>query len=763
MLRINCFAVTVSLIALAAVPARAEPMDAPLDAADDGAAGERRDIIVTGARDHVPGAAELATNSVATLDGVRLEQQRAASLGETLDRIPGVQNSYFGPLAGRPEIRGQAGNRVAVLTNGLSTQDLSGITGDHAAPVEPFLADRIEVLKGSAGVLYGGNAIGGAVNVEDGRIPTSLPLRPVSGRAQLSTGDNSGVTAMGRLDGRHDATAWHVDGLYRHASDFAIPGEAKAPQCRDWNSLVASAATQAICQVSLGPISWVRDPLTNKWVDGTSPSKQVIKDAAPGAAGVLGNSGYTTLAANAGASYIGAKGFFGASIGYYNADYGVPGFQYITPAHRNPSPIAIRAEQMRIDLKGGFYDPFPGVAAIVLRAATTRDVERERIDDTDLSRFDIEADTARLEVTHKPLGPLQGVFGGEVTGRRFHTTSPTAYLPSIDTSEASLFLLEQLALGPATFRGGVRHDWIDHDLDESSVRDGRGLGVSYAADRSFRLWNASASVRVDAADWLHLDGRYAHGERAPAVNELYANGNHFALLREEQGDGRLRKERSETFEIGGGLTFDWLSVSATGYRVRYEDFLYLGNTGLSRTLPVAEWRQADTDFDGVEGEATAHLPDFGFGEVTLHALVDHVLGKPVFTLPDGYSPFAPGATSEWDAEYFRRNLDGAYLPRTPTSRYGGDVALKTGQWRLAAGALYQDGQDRVAKDEAVSPGYWLVDAHVSYVLHRGAARWEAFVDAANLTNAEARPHNSFLRLRAPLTGRSITAGIRTAF
>ncbi len=724
---------------------------------------DKRDIVVTGLREGIPVAATLATAASSVLDATALEEQRAASLGETLDRLPGVQNSYYGPLAGRPEIRGQGGNRVALLTNGMPTHDLSGITGDHAAPLEPFLADRISVLKGSAAVLYGGNAIGGAVNVEDGRIPAALPTRPLTGRAQLSTGDNSGITAMGRLDGGQGAFAWHVDGLYRHAADLAIAGESKAPQCRDWKSLVGNSGLRATCQVSLGSITWVRDPATGKWVDGTVPANQKITDLAPGRNGTLENSGFTTAVANAGLSYIGASGFLGIGAGYYNASYGVPGFRYVTQQHRTPSPVAIGAEQFRIDVRAGLYDPLPGIAAITLRAASSHDVERERIDGVDMSRFDIDADTARLEIAHHAIGPMRGVFGGEVTDRHFHTTSPTAYLPSIDTREAAVFLLEQVAVGPFTLNAGGRHDWIDHDLDEASVRAGRGLGASYARDRSFRLWNASASLRADLTAWLHLDGRYAHGERAPAVNELYANGNHFATLTEEQGDGRLRKERSENVELGGGVDVGWATLGVTGYRVRYKDFLYLGNTGVSRTLAVGEWRQGDTNFDGVEGEAMLRLPDFRFGTVTLHAMADHVLGKPVFTLPNGYSPFAPGATRQWDAEYYRQTLDGQYLPRTPVSRYGGDVQFTTGGWRFAAGALYYAGQDRVAKNEAVSPGYWMADAHVAYAFRSVGAKWEAFVDATNLTDSDARPHNSFLRYRAPVIGRAVAAGIRTWF
>ncbi|MEG3177774.1 TonB-dependent receptor [Sphingomonas sp. RB3P16] len=183
------------------------------------------------------------------------------------------------------------------------------------------------------------------------------------------------------------------------------------------------------------------------------------------------------------------------------------------------------------------------------------------------------------------------------------------------------------------------------------------------------------------------------------------------------------------------------SAAVSAYRTRFVDYIYLGNTGVSRTLPVREWRQGDTRFSGIEGEATF---------------------RAVFALPDGYSPFASGATDALDRQYFRQQLDGDALPRTPMSRYGGDLGWENGALRASVGAVRYLRQADVAKGEPVSDGFTLVDAHAAYRLGRGA-RYEVFADVANLTNAEARLHNSFLRLRAPLPGRAVALGFRATF
>ena len=73
--------------------------------------------------------------SRANADTVRLsrgsiELLQSSTLGETLSKIPGIQNSYYGPNSGTPVIRGISGNRVKVLNDGIGINDLNGISPD---------------------------------------------------------------------------------------------------------------------------------------------------------------------------------------------------------------------------------------------------------------------------------------------------------------------------------------------------------------------------------------------------------------------------------------------------------------------------------------------------------------------------------------------------------------------------------------------------------------------------------------------------------
>ena len=89
------------------------------------------------------------------LTGDELQDRLASTIGETLKLEPGVSSTSFGAGASRPIIRGQGGDRVRVLTNGVGSIDASSASPDHAVAVEPAQAERIEVLRGASLLRYG--------------------------------------------------------------------------------------------------------------------------------------------------------------------------------------------------------------------------------------------------------------------------------------------------------------------------------------------------------------------------------------------------------------------------------------------------------------------------------------------------------------------------------------------------------------------------------------------------------------------------------
>ncbi|MBS1240054.1 MAG: TonB-dependent receptor, partial [Proteobacteria bacterium] len=152
----------------------------------------------------------LAGTSV--IEGTELQRNQAGQLGEVLAKLPGVSATSFSPGASRPVLRGFSGERVKVLTDGIGSIDASSTSADHAVTIDPLLADRIEVLRGPAVLLYGSQAIGGAVNVIGKRIPPRVPDEPMH------------LDALAAFDTADGGLALHIDGSWRKTGDLAIPG-----------------------------------------------------------------------------------------------------------------------------------------------------------------------------------------------------------------------------------------------------------------------------------------------------------------------------------------------------------------------------------------------------------------------------------------------------------------------------------------------------------------------------------------------------------
>lgn len=157
--------------------------------------------------------------------GEALQASISGGIGETLVGIPGVRSTFYGVNASRPIVRGLGEDRIRLVLNGLQGIDASTISPDHAPAIDGLDAEGIEVLKGPAALRYGGNAVGGVVNVVDGRLPTKLPAKAFAGEVFLagSTAEDAGTAAF-KLVGTNGAGVFRLDGFRREGQDYKIPG-----------------------------------------------------------------------------------------------------------------------------------------------------------------------------------------------------------------------------------------------------------------------------------------------------------------------------------------------------------------------------------------------------------------------------------------------------------------------------------------------------------------------------------------------------------
>ena len=181
------------------------------------------EIIVTGSPIARPIGQTITNTTI--FDGEKLAENLENSIGETLRREPGISSTFFGAGASRPIIRGLGGDRVRVLEDGIGSFDAAQTSPDHAVPVEPALAERIEIFRGPASLLYGSSAAGGVVNTDTGKIPSAAPEDGFDGALRYSHSTvNNGDEVAGGFNLGLGSFVIHAEGAFRDADDYDIPG-----------------------------------------------------------------------------------------------------------------------------------------------------------------------------------------------------------------------------------------------------------------------------------------------------------------------------------------------------------------------------------------------------------------------------------------------------------------------------------------------------------------------------------------------------------
>lgn len=518
----------------------------------------------------------------AVLEGEELVKRREATLGETLEHLPGVRSSSFGAGAGRPVIRGLDGARVKVLSDGVDLLDASTISPDHALTSEPLLIERVEVLKGPASLLYGGGAIGGVVNVIDKKIPTYVPEKGYEGELELraNTAANEGAGVFGITAGS-GAFAVRAEGVKRQADDYEISG-----------------------------------------TQGEHRS------------GKQDGSYNNTDTFNLGVSWIGDRGYLGVAYGEQNNRYGLLAHEHAdchthgshwhcgghgghghNHSHDEEGTPYVDMQQKRWDLRGELIDPLPGFELARLRVGHSN-YEHSEIEGGEVgTRFNSDATDARLELSHAPLLGWHGVLGGQTLYRDFEARGDEAYVPPSLTRNHAVFLLEEYRVGAWRYELGLRREW--QDISAEGQRDRRHSGTSMSAGV---VWSFAPQYAAGLS--------FSRSQRLPSAEELYAYGPHAASRTVELGNPELDEETSHNLELSLRKLAGPTTFSLSLYRNQVDDFIHAADTGenIGGGYREIEYRQNDALLYGLEGEVRFSLSErtgLGFfGDVVRGKLED---------------------------------------------------------------------------------------------------------------------------------------------
>lgn len=527
--------------------------------------------------------------NVSVLEGEKLAQDVRGQIGDSLTGQAGVSATSFSPGASRPVLRGFSGERVSVLVDGIGSIDASTTSADHGVSIDPLTAERIEILRGPSVLLFSSQAIGGAVNIFDRRIPRGRPEDPLHIDALASYGSAADDKSIG---GSIDVPVGqqfvvHADGNYHDSNNVRAGGLIYAEPLRQrLLSLAADAAD-----------------------NGDADEAERLTGAA-NSRGRIPNSASTSTSAGVGAAFVNDGGMLGVSFGYFDSEYGIP------PRADLGEEPTIKLRQYRADLRGE-VDLGDGLFEKLRVRGGYGDYTHTEFDDgvpgTTFTNKGIEF---RAELAQADRGGWRGASGIQYGSRDFAAIGDEAFLPRNESQKYALFTLQEYELGAVTLEGALRFEHV-------------GITArSIDFDRSFDSLSGAAGLSYQINDGLKASLSVSRSERAPSPEELLSDGPHAATQAFERGDPTFGKETSWGTEASLKFNRDGWSAALTGYASWFDNFIYETDTGLVEDdLPLFQFHQDKARVYGFEFEAAAPLAQIGGFNIAADVTADMTRAK----------------------------------------------------------------------------------------------------------------------------------------
>ncbi len=510
---------------------------------------------------------------VDAISGARKLEVQQTSLGETVKGIAGVSSINTGSQTGKPVIRGLSGNRIRVLTDGFP-MDFQQYGVRHMPPIDPLMFERLEVVQGPSSILYGSDAMGGAINAIPRRIPEANLETPFAfGEAYTEFNTNNNEWATGAVF-ESAAGPWGLTGgiVKRSAGNMQVPDVPTADE--------------------------VENPAAPKFTDE------------------LDHTDFDQLNAMAGLGYTKDFGHIHAHYLRWENEH-----NFLLP---NGAGLGQRIINNTLDLKGVFplSDGFilkPSFAFNSNRRQSNAGGDtRDQLPGDGNAHLDlkVQSATGRLIGKHNLLDILRGQIGLEYQFLDQTTQGVNEPLaPSAEIWNFSAFFFENLRLNNWTFSFGLRYDYRDQASspnEQLNLPDFENGETEDVLTQNYSVLSGNFGLNYRFNEHLAASASFARGFRAPSIFNLHADGVHGGIAAFQIGAPDLDPEFSLNTDLSLKWRSDRVSVTLTGYRNAINDYIFLVNTGAFSEAgpPILRTVQGDAELIGGHMSAKAQLLDW---------------------------------------------------------------------------------------------------------------------------------------------------------
>lgn len=519
-----------------------------------------KDVVITAKR------AEPATmQATSNLTGAELDQTRGLSLGESLKSMVGVTTLQTGSTISKPVIHGLHSNRILILNNGVR-QEGQQWGSEHAPEIDPFVANRISIVKGAAGVRYGSDAIGGVIVVE----PNDLPVKSgMAGELDLVGFSNGrqGVVS-GRIEGGFPKLAglgWRIQGTLKKGGNVRTPNYFLANTGVSENNFSAALGykkDRVGLDIFYSQFSTKIGIFSGSHIGSTSDLDSAIARKEP-----LIQSGFR----------------YRIERPYQDISH------HLVKAHAFWKPSGIGKLDWTLARQYNYRAEY--------------DLHRKKNDTKPELLFELTTYSTDLLWTHPPIArKLSGTVG--ITGNyQFNIMGGRPLIPNFRNYSTGLFWIERYTWNKWELEMGLRYDYRFLQVFQSQNR------TVNKSEYTFSNFSGTIGASYKLNERWSVRSNLGTAWRSPSVNELFSDGVHHGEAVYIKGNASLQPERALNWitsltyagnKLGGELSF---------YNNYIQNYIYQKPDTAPRltilgAFPAFNYTQANALFRGLDASAT---------------------------------------------------------------------------------------------------------------------------------------------------------------
>ncbi|WP_166923195.1 TonB-dependent receptor [Flavobacterium poyangense] len=663
-----------------------------------------------------------------------IQRNLGGSLIQSLQRLPGIKAISIGSGSSKPLIRGLSFNQVIVVENGIKHEGQQW-GADHGLEIDQYAVNRVEIIKGPSSIMYGSDAIGGAINIK----PVPFPSQHVLGGSVDLTGKSNNAQFGGsfNLFGRKEKYFFDSRITFMDYGDYRVP----ADTVQVYNYAV---------------------PL----------SKNHLRNTAGRELDLHASVGYLTDRFKS-VFYLSSihtkSGFFANAHGLEprkvdtelhdksSRDILMP-FQEVTHTKiSNTTSFSVGNHQLETQL--GFQKNFRREWSHYVNHGYMPPLYPEnRPGPHDLERqYDKEVFSVAVRDEFS-LGLHQLTIGLNGEQQQNAINGWSFLIPAFRQLNAGLFVYDKLKINDLwLLHGAVRmdygkiemeqySDWFKSEITQNGQTTSAFLKRSEELNRTFNSFNWSAGINYTPG-LFSLKANLGTSFRMPIAKELASNGVNYHYFRFEKGNPNLSAERSYQVDLGMEWQGNKWSVQLSPFFNYFTNYIYLNPTSQHDIYygagnQVFEYEQSKVMRYGTELQARYQFLKNLSGEI----LAEYLYSEQLSGSKKGYTlPFSPPPSVLFNITYSPeiKSLKNTYF---------------------SFDYRYTAEQNQIVPPERKTPSSNVFNLGIGTKVKTGQQNMLISLQVQNLFNAKYLNHTSFYRLiELPEASRNIILSVKIPF